>query len=383
MLRSAGRCVSSARAIAANIAGIGSEFADPEIEPYQVIKLKVDEDHELYIELCGNPEGLPLIVNHGGPGAGCGPRNRRYADPAKYMIVCYDQRGANRSRPNGLMKNNTTWHLVTDIERIREHLGVSKWAVVMGGSWGSSLSLAYAITYPEHVGSLALRGIFLGDGDSMAWLFEQGGASEQYPDSWEAYAGHIRGCERHTLLNAYEQRCNCDDPDVYIPACTEFVRWELAISKLRTDPEGIKEALKDTEFCVPFARAETQYFKNALYFPSADEEAHVTEPVIKPDEPTLLPPSHTPQPTVIGGLKGELPWILRHADRIAHIPTKIVHGRQDIVCRPRAALELQRRIPGAVLDFVYDAGHSDGEPGIIDRLVTFTDALATESLVCK
>lgn len=356
---------------------------DPEIEPFKVCTLKVDEDHELYIELCGNPDGMPLIVNHGGPGAGCWPANRRHADPSKYCIVCYDQRGANRSTPNGLMKNNTTWHLVSDIERIREHLGFDKWAVVMGGSWGSSLTLAYAITYPERVGGLVLRGVFVGDGDAMSWLFEQGGASEMYPDAWQAYAQHIRGCERHSLLNAYDARCNCDDPEVYIPACTEFVRWELAISKLRTNPEGNAEALKDTQFVVPFARAETQYFKNALYFPSEDEEADITEPVIKMDEPTLLPAGKVAQSAVVGGWKGGLPWLIRHCDRIAHIPTKIVHGRQDIVCRPRAALELQARIPGAQLDYVYDAGHSDSEPGTIDRLVTFTDALATESLFAK
>jgi pimeloyl-ACP methyl ester carboxylesterase len=157
----------------------------------------------------------------------------------------------------------------------------------------------------------------------------------------------------------------------------------LAISKLRTDPAGITEALKDTAFVVPFARAETQYFKNALYFPSEDEEAAVTEPTVQMDQPTLLPASSVAQCAVKGGMQGGLPWILRHADRIAHIPTKIVHGRQDIVCRPRAAMELHRRVPGSTLDFVFDAGHSDSEPGIIHHLVNYTDAFVTESLVSK
>lgn len=353
---------------------------DPACEPFETGYLKVSDKHELYYEVCGNAAGPAIVLNHGGPGAGCSPRMRRYADPDFYKIVLYDQRGANRSKPNGLMQDNTTWHLVEDLEKLREHLGVDKWHVVMGGSWGSCLSLSYAVCHPDRVGSLVLRGVFVGDGDSMAWLFEQGGASEMYPDAWEAYAGHIPACERHSLLAAYCTRVNSEDLAVALPAAREFVRWEVSISTLKQAPAAaLEELLKDDAFVLPFARAETWYFKHACFFPGPDEEdGSASDKAGAP--PTFAPAKPPVQNIGPGSLDGNLPWLLRHTDRIEHIPTAIVHGRQDIVCRPRAALELHKRLPHSTLQFVFDAGHSDSEPGLIDGLVAATDRMRTDSL---
>jgi proline iminopeptidase len=233
------------------------------------------------------------------------------------------------------------------------HVGVEKWSVVFGGSWGSTLALSYAIRHADRVGALVLRGIFLFDEPSMKSLFGYGGASEMYPDAFEKYEGLIPAEERADLLEAYYRRVNSADLSVALPASREFVRWELSISKLQVNVAAIDHLLEDDGFVLPFARAETLFFVKNGFFPTAAEDAASGDPGAETDP--------------------ALPWILRHADRIRHIPAAIVHGRQDIVCRPRAAWELHKRLPHSSLEFIFDAGHSDSEPGIVDALVRATD----------
>lgn len=238
---------------------------------------------------------------------------------------------------------------------------MEKWHVVFGGSWGSTLALSYAIRHPDRTGSLILRGVFLFDEPSMRFLFEQGGASEMYPDKWEKYAGFIPAGERLSLLHAYYKRVSSEDESVCVPAAREFVRWELTISKLQLNEEALEHALEDTSFIVPFARAETHFFVHGGFFPGEEEG----------EEGGSLLRSVGPGSNATGH-----PWIVRHLDAIADIPTAIVHGRQDIVCRPRAAWEVARRLNNCTLEFVYDSGHSEGEPGTIDGLVRAADRMA-------
>lgn len=311
----------------------------PECEPYDTGSLLVDKkaDHRLYYEQSGNPLGPPVVFLHGGPGAGSSARSRRNFDPEFYRIVVFDQRGAGKSTPNASLINNTTHHLVEDIERLRNHLEVQKWHIVFGGSWGSTLSLAYAEKYPERVGSLVLRGIFLFDQSSIKWLF-QGGASEMYPDAWDRYIAPIPAGERGDLLGAYYRRLTSDNMVVRNQAARTFVEWELTISKLFSDESLISSLLKDEKFYAPFARFECHYFVHGGWFETEHE-------------------------------------LLDNVHKIAHIPCAIIHGRQDIVCRPRAAYELHKKMKNSTLEFIFDAGHSDSEPGIVDALVRATDRM--------
>jgi len=276
-----------------------------------------------------------LFFLHGGPGAGSSPRSRRFFDPSFYRIVVVDQRGAGKSTPNASLENNTTWDLVDDIERIRKHLHIEKWHIVFGGSWGSTLALAYSQTYPERVTSLVLRGVFLFDDESMKWLFQRG-ASEMYPDAWDKYISEIPAGERGDLLGAYYRRLTSEDITIRNKAARAFVEWELTISKLFADEKQIQQLLEDVKFYAPFARFECHYF-------------------------------------IFGGWFNSENQLLEGCSKIAHIPCAIVHGRQDIVCRPRAAHELQKRLKNCTLEFIFDAGHSDSEPGIVDALVRATD----------
>jgi proline iminopeptidase len=360
--------------------------------------LKVDEIHSVSAssrsaagtayhsaQICysvyGNPSSNKVAVYlHGGPGAGVSARAHRMFDPEHYRVIVFDQRGAGKSTPNGeIARANTTWDLVADIERLREEVGkVEKFHVVYGGSWGSTLALAYAEKHPDRLRSLVLRGIFLFDQCSIDWLFNTGGASEMYPDAFSTYSAHIAPGERGNLLGAYHRRVMSDDMEIAIPAAREFVRWELSVSTLQCIPdEAMEAALADTGFVLPFARAECHYFVNGGWFPDPAAEAEGLDPGL-PSGATLSPmvaawgvggPSATGSDAV--------PYLLRHADRIAHIPTWIVHGRQDIVCRPRAAFELHRRLSRCRLEYVHDAGHSEGEPGTTSRLIAATnEALA-------
>jgi proline iminopeptidase len=309
----------------------------PEIEPYWNTHLRVSEVHEIYVEQSGNPDGQPVVFVHGGPGGGTEPGYRRFFDPAKYRIILFDQRGCGKSRPHASLDENTTLHLVDDMERIRVELGIDRW-VVFGGSWGSTLSLAYAQTHPDRVRGLVMRGIFLLRPEEIRWFYQEG-ASYLYPDAWEKYLAPIPPDERGDLVAAYHRRLTSDDPRVRKEAATAWSVWEGSTSKLLPSTSLI-ERFGGDEFAQAFARIECHYFANGGFF----------------DHPGQL---------------------LDGVDRIRHIPTFFVQGRYDVVCPMKTAWELHRRWPEAQFEIVPDAGHSASEPGIVDQLVRATDRFAT------
>jgi len=275
-----------------------------------------------------------------------------------------------------MARANTTWHLVADIERLRAEIAVvERWAIVEGGSWGSTLAMAYAEKHPDRVRALVLRGVFLFDAESIAWLFQKGGVSELYPDAFERYVSAIAPGERGDLLGAYHRRVMSGDMAVALPAAREFVRWELSVSTLAgMAPAAMDELLADDGFALPFARAETHYFVLGGWFPDEAAEAAGEDPGRPDGADEAGPPASGPAAGGPGGLgASSLPYLLRHVGRIAHIPTWIVHGRCDVVCRPRAAFEVFKRLERCRLEYVHDAGHSEGEPGITARLVAATN----------
>ncbi len=299
----------------------------PEIEPYERGELAVDRVHSLYWEQSGNPEGVPVVFLHGGPGAGAMPAHRRFFDPRHYRIVIFDQRGAGRSRPLGALVDNTTDRLVADIERLRRHLGIENW-YVFGGSWGSSLALAYAETFPERVRGLVLRGVFLCRRQEIEWFMT--GMRRFFPEAWSAFAGHLPEDERGDILAAYHRRLVDPDPAVHMPAAQAWSRYEGACSTLRPSPEAVS-ALTEPQVALGLARIEAHYFVNDCFL----------------EEGSLL----------------------RNAGRLAGIPGVIVHGRYDVICPIVSAAELAAAWPGARFEIVPDAGHSAMEPGIRARLV--------------
>jgi len=305
---------------------------DP-IEPFDSGRLKVSPIHELYYEQCGNPNGKPVVFLHGGPGGGISPDYRRYFDPQVYRVVLFDQRGSGRSTPHASLEENTTWDLVADIERLREHLGINRWQV-FGGSWGSTLALAYAETHPDRTTELVLRGIFLCRPKEISWFYQQG-ASAIFPDVWEEYLKVIPENERADMVNAYYRRLTSDDVAVRLEAARAWSIWEGSTSKLFFDPEMI-EKFADAEFALAFARIECHYFMNNSFFPT---DNYLIENV--------------------GGIRG--------------IPSVIVQGRYDVVCPIMSAWELHRAWPEARLKIIPDAGHSISEPGIVDALIEATD----------
>jgi proline iminopeptidase len=309
----------------------------PPIEPYQHGHLKVSPLHELYYEQSGNPAGRPVLFVHGGPGAGTEPVHRRFFDPAAYRIVLFDQRGCGKSRPFASLEDNTTWHLVADMERLREELGIERW-LLFGGSWGSALALAYAETHPERVTGLVLRGIFLLRPEEIRWFYQQG-ASAIFPDAWEAFLEPIPPGERDDLVAAYYRRLTSPDEAVRARAARAWSVWEGATSKLRPDPALI-ERFGNAAFADAFARIECHYFAHGSF-------------LRRPDQ------------------------LLEDVGRIRHLPGVIVQGRYDVVCPMVTAWELHRRWPEATFEVVPDAGHSATEPGIIDRLVEATDRFRT------
>ncbi|URX62730.1 prolyl aminopeptidase [Luteibacter anthropi] len=308
----------------------------PPIEPFNSGMLKVSPLHTLYFEESGNPKGKPVVFLHGGPGAGTNPNCRRFFDPAKYRIVLFDQRGCGKSTPHAELTDNTTWDLVADIERLREHLGIEKWQV-FGGSWGSTLALSYAETHPERVTELVLRGIFTLRRTELEWFY-QSGCSDLYPDSWEAYLAAIPQAEHGDLISAYHRRLTSTDPAVRVAAARAWSVWEAGTSHLHQDPGHISSNGED-EFALAFARIECHYFVNAGFFE----------------------------------VDGQL---LRDVHKIRHIPTVIVQGRYDVVCPMRSAWDLHRAFPEAELTVVQDAGHSAFEPGIASELVKATNRFA-------
>lgn len=307
----------------------------PEIEPYRTHQIAVGGGHTLYVEECGNPQGLPVIFLHGGPGAGLSPYHRRFFDPARYRIVLFDQRGAGRSTPFADLTDNTTWHLVTDIETIREQFGIERW-VVFGGSWGSTLGLAYAQAHPERVLGLVLRGIFLCRPEEIRWYYEEGGASWILPEKWQRYAAAIPVEERHNMLDAYWRRLTSDDETVRLEAAKAWGAWEGGGITLEESPET-EASFAAPEVALSLARIEAHYFRNKAFF-----------------EPNQL---------------------LRDVAKLRHIPTVIVHGRYDIICPTKNACDLAAVWPEADLHIVL-AGHAASEPAIVDVLVEATDRLA-------
>jgi proline iminopeptidase len=312
----------------------------PPIDPYRTGTLAVSDLHTLHYEEAGNPQGRPVVFLHGGPGGGLDPDYRRYFDPARWRVVLLDQRGCGQSTPHAELRDNTTWHLVADIERLRESLGIQRWAV-FGGSWGSTLSLAYAETHPERCLGLILRGIFLLRRAELLWFYQEG-ASWLFPDAWEEYLSPIPEVERGDLMSAYHRRLTSEDPEVRMQAARAWSIWEGSTSKLRPDP-GLIEKFSGDRFAEAFARIECHYFVNGAFLRSDTQ-------------------------------------LLDDVTRIAHLPGVIVQGRYDVVCPAASAWALHRRWPGSELKIIGDAGHSMSEPGIIDALVQATDDFASREL---
>ncbi|MEZ4451135.1 MAG: prolyl aminopeptidase [Nannocystaceae bacterium] len=269
----------------------------PEIEPHDVGTLRVSEIHRVYYEVSGNPDGKPVVFLHGGPGGGTSPLHRRFFDPERYRIVLFDQRGCGRSTPHACLEDNTTWHLTADIEAIREHLDIPIWQV-FGGSWGSTLALAYAIRHPLRVSELILRGIFTLRPEEILWFYQEG-ASAIFPEAWQRFLEVIPMSERSDLLTAYYQRLTHDDPKVQLQAARVWSVWEHSTSHLFPSPADIDRAAEDDEFSLAFARIEAHYFMNQGFFDHPD-------------------------------------WIFNNLSRIRHIPGVIVQGRSTFArCRPR------------------------------------------------
>ncbi len=310
----------------------GLDALYPPIEAYDRNHLAVSSLHSLYYEQSGNPHGKPVVFLHGGPGGGSHPRCRQFFDPAIYRIILFDQRGCGRSRPHAELRENTTWDLVADIERLREHLDIDRWQV-FGGSWGSTLALAYAQTHPGRVSELVLRGIFMLRRSELEWFY-QGGCDRLFPDAWESYLAAIPAVERGDLMSAYYRRLTDPDRQIQLAAARAWSVWEGATSHLHQDPGHI-EATGQDEFALAFARIECHYFVHGGFFEHDDQ-------------------------------------LLRNVDRIRHIPATIVQGRYDVVCPIRSAWDLHRAWPEADLRIVADAGHSAFEPGIAEALVAAT-----------
>ncbi|EIN09808.1 proline iminopeptidase [Punctularia strigosozonata HHB-11173 SS5] len=302
----------------------------PPIEPYQTGTLKVSDIHTLYYELSGNKEGVPVVFLHGGPGGGVDAKDRSFFDPVKYKIILFDQRGAGKSTPSACLEENTTWDLVKDIEKLRQELKVDKWHV-FGGSWGSTLSLAYAQSHPDRVKSLTLRGIFTLRKSELKFFYQEG-TSHLFPEAWDEYLAPIPVEERHDLILAYHAQLNSVDDETRIKAAKAWSKWEMVTSKLFVDPEHVAEADKD-EFANAFARIENHYFVNGGFMRDGQ----------------LLAP--------------------QEIDKIRHIPCTVVQGRYDVVCPTTTAYALKKVWPEITLHIVPDAGHSSREPGTAKLLV--------------
>jgi proline iminopeptidase len=305
----------------------------PEIEPYDSGFLQVSPLHRVYFEECGNPKGKPVVFVHGGPGAGCNAKSRRFFDPARYRIVLFDQRGCGRSTPHAELTDNTTWHLVADMELLREHLKLPRWQV-FGGSWGSTLALAYAQAHPDRVSELVLRGIFMLRRWELEWFYQKG-CDAIFPDAWEDYLAAIPAVERGDLMGAYYRRLTSADAGVRMAAAKAWSMWEGGTSFLQPSADYIASTGSD-EFALAFARIECHYFVHGGFFDADDQ-------------------------------------LLRDAHRLKRIPAVIVQGRYDVVCPIRSAWDLHRAWPEADLRIVGDAGHSALEPGITHELVSATD----------
>jgi proline iminopeptidase len=304
----------------------------PAIEPYAQGMLDVGDGHQIYYEQCGNPRGKPVAIIHGGPGGGANITMRRFHDPQRYRIVLFDQRGCGRSRPHASLEANTTWHLVSDMERLRRHIGVERWQL-FGGSWGSTLALAYAQSHPERVLDMILRGIFLLRRSELTWFY-QDGCSWIYPEAFEDFKRLIPPEEQGDLISAYYKRLTDPDRDVQIAAARAWSIWEGSTLSMVQDAERVKLFGADS-YAIAFARIECHYFMHAGFFDRDDE-------------------------------------LLHRLPRMRHIPATLIHGRYDVVTPLKNAYDLSRAWPEADLRVVPDAGHAMTEPGIVTELIAAT-----------
>lgn len=309
----------------------------PAIKPNRSFHFPVRGGQELYVEECGNPEGLPAVFLHGGPGAGCEPYHRRFFDPERYRIILYDQRGAGRSRPHATIEDNTTQLLVQDLEDLRQALGVDRW-LVFGGSWGSTLALVYAQAHPQAVAALVLRGIFLCRSREIRWFY-QDGASRVFPDYWQEFVAPIPEEERDDLVRAHHRRLIGEDELARMASAKAWSVWEGRASKLKPS-KAVVDFFSDPHVALGLARIEAHYFVHDCF--------------LEPDQ------------------------ILRDTGKLSAIPGVIVHGRYDMVCPLENAWALHRAWPGSRLQIIPDAGHSATEAGIVDALVRATDEFARE-----
>ncbi|WP_413568902.1 prolyl aminopeptidase [Bdellovibrio sp. HCB117] len=306
----------------------------PSIEPNNSGMLKVSDIHTLYWEECGNPLGKPVVFLHGGPGGGVAPDHRRFFDPKAYRIILFDQRGSGKSTPCAELRENNTWELIKDIETIRSMLKIDKW-VVFGGSWGSTLALTYAISHPERVKALVLRGIFLCRPSEIKWFYQEG-ASEIFPDVWDEYLKPIPVAERGDMVTAYYKRLTHENSEVRLQAAKAWSKWEAATSRLIVDQNAIDE-FDDPEYALSFARIECHYFTNNAFFSTNN-------------------------------------WILENIEAIRKIPAVIVQGRYDVVCPARSAWDLHKAWPEAKFTIIPDSGHAAAEPGTRSALIEATDS---------
>jgi proline iminopeptidase len=309
----------------------------PPIEPYETGTLRVSDVHTIAFEQSGNPAGKPVVFLHGGPGGGSIPMYRQYFDPAQWRIVIFDQRGCGKSLPQAELTENTTWDLVGDIEKLRSHLKLDRW-FVFGGSWGSTLALAYSQAHADRCLGLILRGIFLLRRKEILWFYQEG-ASNLFPDAWEAYLEPIPVEERGDLVGAYYRRLTSGDAEIRRSAARAWSVWEATTSRLLPDP-GLQSRFAEDEFADAFARIECHYFMNRGFFEFDDQ-------------------------------------LLRDCDRIRHLPIVIVQGRYDVVCPMISAWDLHKALPDAELRIISDARHSMMEPGICSALIETTDRFAT------
>lgn len=308
----------------------------PAIKPYNQQFFNVEAPHRIYVEECGNPDGIPIVFVHGGPGSGCSEDSRRYFDPNIYRIILFDQRGSGRSEPHSELENNNTQALIDDMETIRKALNVKKW-ILFGGSWGSTLSLVYAINHPDRTKGLILRGIFLNRQKDIDWLFNGRGANYIFPDYWDEYLKVVPKGNHSNLVEAYHQMLTGEDEVARMAAAKAWSTWEGHCSTLEPNPDVIK-SMQDPHFALSLARIESHYFVNNCFV--------------------------------------EDNFILNNVDKIANIPGIIVHGRYDIVCSLENAWTLHKAWPNSRLNIIRDAGHSSSEAGIIDALIHATRELA-------
>lgn len=312
----------------------------PAIKPFAMHQVSVDQRHTLYVEESGNPQGLPVVFLHGGPGIGTDPEHRRFFDPMLYHIILFDQRGAGLSTPHAALEDNTTQALVSDMEAIRKHLNIDRW-VLFGGSWGSTLALVYAQAHPERVLNMILRGIFLCRQEEFDWFYQEGGASRVFPDAWEKFIGHLTPNERSTVLQSYYNHLTGRDELQRMAAAKAWSEWEGACSCLLPNSQVV-DFMTDPHHAISLARIETHYFMNQAF--------------LEPNQ------------------------ILDNMHRIKDIPGIIVHGRYDMVCPLDNAYALHEAWPNSTLEIIRDAGHSACELSIINALVAATNAVAKHHL---